>query len=259
MSFDTIRIDVKRHVALVTVDRPPANLLSPELQAELTRAFDAFTDRADVRAVILTGAGNVFCGGLDIRRRVEEVPAPGDRWAQRRSWRECTYAIMECRKPVVAALNGPALGAGLALAASCDILVAASTAEIGLPEINLGLLGGARRAMRLFGHSRLRRLSLTGQRIGAAELYRLGIVEACLPAEELLPFCRAICEDIAAKSPRAIGLAKLTLNTIENMGLRDGYRFEQDMTEELSGHPEAREAMRAFVEKRAPDFGEPDT
>tara|TARA_B100000029_G_scaffold202182_1_gene200453 strand:- start:3023 stop:3517 length:495 start_codon:yes stop_codon:yes gene_type:complete len=161
---------------------------------------------------------------------------------------------MECRKPVVAAINGPALGAGLAVAASADILIASESASVGLPEINVGLLGGGRHAMRLFGHSKTRRLMLTGQRLSGAELYRLGVVEECVPDDDLMRAALAIAEELASKSPVAMTLAKETLNTIEEMALRDGYRYEQNKTGELSKTEDSKEAMAAFAEKRTPMF-----
>ncbi len=149
---------------------------------------------------------------------------------------------------------GLPLGAGLAIAASCDILIAAETAMLGLPEINVGLLGGGRHAMRLFGHSKARRLMFTGQRLAGPELYRLGVVEACVPADQLMETAQALAAEMAAKSPIAMRLAKHAMNAIEFMTLRDGYRFEQNMTAELSKYEDSKEAMRAFVEKRDPVF-----
>ena len=125
---------------------------------------------------------------------------------------------------------------------------------LGLPEINVGLLGGGRHAMRLFGHSRTRRMMLTGYRVPADELYRLGVVEAVAPPDGLMELAMGLAREIAAKSPVAIGLAKHALNTIEEMSLRDGYRFEQNMTTELSHYEDSSEAMRAFLEKREPVF-----
>ena len=155
---------------------------------------------------------------------------------------------------LVGAVNGVALGAGLAVAASCDILFAAENTLIGLPEINVGLLGGGRHAMRLFGHSTVRRMMFTGYRIPGPELYRLGVVEACVAAKDLMDSAMEMARDIAAKSPIAMGLAKEALNAIEEMSLRDGYRYEQNKTTELSKYDDSREAMLAFAEKRAPVF-----
>src|SRR5262247_4109165 len=249
-----ITCEVHEYVALVTMNRPPVNAVNARFLDELTRVFDALSDRDDVRAAILTGAGKVFCAGADIKARLERDPQPGDFWQHSRRAREAFHSIVECRVPVIGAINGPALGAGLAIAASCDLLVASESATMGLPEINVGLLGGGRHAMRLFPHSKARRMMFTGQRLSGAELYRLGVVEECVPAEKLMETARALATEIAGKSPIAMKLAKHAMNAVEFMTLRDGYRFEQGMTAELSKYEDAREAMRAFVEKRPPVF-----
>jgi enoyl-CoA hydratase len=249
-----IRLDVADYVALVTMDRPPVNAVNAEFHDALMLVFDTLSDRDDVRVAILTGAGRVFCAGADIKARAGREPQPGDFWQGSRRAREAFHSILECRVPVIAAINGPALGAGLAIAASCDLLLASENAVLGLPEIDVGLLGGGRHAMRLFGHSKARRLMFTGQRLSGTELYRLGVVEACVPADQLMNAARALATEISAKSPLAIRLAKHAMNAIEFMSLRDGYRFEQGMTGELAKSEDSREAMRAFVEKRPPVF-----
>ena len=248
------RVTLEDFVAVVTMDNPPVNAQARVFHEEAMRVFDTLSDMADCRAIVLTGAGKCFSAGADIKGRAGKVPTAGDLWQHNRRARECFHAITECTKPVIAAINGAALGAGLAVAAACDILVAAEEATLGLPEIDVGLLGGGRHAMRLFGHSRVRRMMLTGLRVSGAELYRLGIVEACVPQAELMPTALGIAGEIAAKSPIAIRLAKHALNTIEEMSLRDGYRFEQNMTAELSRYEDSREAMLAFTEKRKPVF-----
>lgn len=254
METEVIKCEVADHIALVTMDRPPVNAVNAQFHEELMRVFDALSDREDVRAAILTGAGKMFCAGADIKARLGHEPQPGDFWQHSRRAREAFHSILECRVPVIAAINGPALGAGLGLIASCDLLVASESAVVGLPEINVGLLGGGRHAMRLFPHSKARRMMFTGQRLSGADLYRLGAVEECVPADQLMGTARALAAEIASKSPVAIRLAKHAMNTIEFMSLRDGYRFEQNMTGELSKTEDSREAMRAFVEKRPPVF-----
>jgi enoyl-CoA hydratase/carnithine racemase len=249
-----IKVDVKDHIAVVTMDAPPVNAQNAQFATEITEAFDVIGDRDDVRVAILTGAGKVFSAGADIRSRKSVGETAGGKWQHIRRVRESFHAIRECAKPVVAAINGPALGAGLALAASCDILVAAEEASLGLPEIDVGLLGGGRHSMRLFGHSRLRRMMLTGYRVPGPELYRLGVVEMCVPRAALMDTALAFAGEIAAKSPAAIRLAKQSLNTIEELSLRDGYRYEQNMTLQLTNHPDSKEAMAAFLEKRKPKF-----
>ena len=142
----------------------------------------------------------------------------------------------------------------LAMVASADVLIASEKAALGLPEVDVGLLGGCRHAMRLFSHSRLRRMMLTGMRVTAAELYRLGIVEACVPGDKLMEEARVIADQIAGKSPASVRLMIQTANAIEDMSLRDGYRYEQDMTAQVAKTNDAQEARRAFLEKRAPVF-----
>ena len=254
METETVRCEIADHIAVVTMDNPPVNAQNRQFHEDMMLVFDTLSDLEEVRVAVLTGAGKVFSAGADIKGRAGQVREPGEAWQHNRRARECFHAVMECRKPVIGAINGPGLGAGLALAASCDILVAAEGASLGLPEIDVGLMGGARHAMRLFGHSRVRRLLLTGYRVPGPELYRLGVVEACVPADKLMETAMELAREIAAKSPVASRIAKHALNTIEEMSLRDGYRFEQNMTYELSQSEDSKEAMRAFAEKRPPVF-----
>ena len=254
MKTEIIRCDIKGHVALVTMDNPPVNTQDQQFHEEMMLVFDTISDLDEVRVAVLTGAGKIFAAGANIKNTAGEGRGPGDAWQHNRRARECFHAIMECRKPVIGALNGAALGAGLAVVASCDILVASEKASLGLPEIDVGLMGGGRHAMRLFPHSLVRRVMLTGYRVPGPELYRLGIVEACVPPEDLMDWAMDLARTIAAKSPIASRIAKHALNTIEEMSLRDGYRFEQNMTFELSSYEDSKEAMLAFSEKRAPVF-----
>jgi enoyl-CoA hydratase len=254
LNTEYITCDIDQYIALVTMDRPPVNAVNTQFQDEMMLVFDTISDRDDARVAILTGAGRHFCAGADIKARSGSQRQPGEAWQHSRKAREAFHAIVECKVPVIAAINGSALGAGLAIAASCDLLIAADNTSLGLPEINVGLLGGGRHAMRLFGHSKARRMMFTGQRLSGPELYRLGVVEACVPVDRLLDEAMALAAEIASKSPIAMRLAKHAMNTIEFMSLRDGYRFEQNMTAELSKYEDSREAMRAFVEKRQPVF-----
>ena len=249
-----LRVDIAEHIAVLTMDAPPVNALTRTLNDELTLALDRLSELDEVRVVVLTGAGKVFCAGADLKGRVENIKGPGDLPAHSRRTRECFHAIRECAKPVICAINGAALGSGLAMAASSDILLCSEKGSLGLPEVDVGLLGGCRHAMRLFGHSRLRRMMLTGMRVPGAELYRLGVVEACTPPEELMPQAMDIARTIASKSPVSTRLGKHTLNVIEDMSLRDGYRYEQDMTAMIGRSDDAKEAQAAFREKRPPVF-----
>lgn len=249
MDLKLVNVVVEDGIAVVTMNNPPVNAQNAEFNLEMAYAFDMISDRKDARVAVLTGAGKVFSAGADLKSRPDAAKL-GERWQHNRRARESYHSIRECLKPVIAAINGAALGAGLAVAASADILVAAEEAVVGLPEIDVGLLGGGKHSQRLFPHSTLRRMMLTGYRVPGPELYRLGVVEACVPRAELMPYAMKLAAEIASKSPAAIRLAKRTLNTIENMTLRDGYRYEQYMTTELGDHPDSREARAAFLEKR---------
>ena len=249
-----ITTEIVDHIAVITMDAPPVNAVSPAFMTEMITAFDMINDLDDIRVVVLTGAGKIFSAGADIKARATLVVQPGDRWTSARLAREMSYSILECKKPVIAAVNGPALGAGLGIAASCDILLCSENACFGLPEVDVGLMGGGKHAMRLFGHSLSRRMMFTGYRVPAAELYRLGIVETCVPLDQLMSAAMDMARIIASKSPIASRTAKNSAATIENMTLRDGYRFEQNMTAELGRSEDAKEAMRAFSEKRTPVF-----
>lgn len=248
--LSSMRVEIADYVALVTFDKPPVNAQNFLFSEEIKACFDRLSLDRDVRVAVLTGAGKVFSAGTDLNR---SGPVTRD---ELRSARESFHSIVECKKPVIAALNGAALGSGLTVAASCDILIASERASLGLPEIDVGLMGGGRHAQRLFSHSLLRRMALTGYRVPAAELYRLGIVEACVAPEQLLPTAMNLARQIASKSPLAVQLFKQTLNTIEYMSLRDGYRYEQEMTLEIGKTLDAAEAIKAFAEKRQPVFQE---
>ena len=192
METKLIKVVVADHIAVVTMDHPPVNAQDAQFNIEMAWVFDSLSDRKDVRVVVLTGAGKVFSAGADLKARPDKSKA-GERWQHNRRARESYHAVMECTKPVIAAINGAALGAGLAVAASCDILIAANEAVLGLPEIDVGLLGGGKHTQRLFPHSLRRRMMLTGYRVPGPELYRLGIVEASVPRAELLDHCLRCC------------------------------------------------------------------
>ena len=254
MPYQCIEVAISDYIAVVTMNRPPVNAQNAQFRDEIIEAFDSLSDRDDVRVAILTGAGKVFCAGADIKERIGLVKQPGDYWRHNRGAREYANAIRECKKPVIAAVNGAALGAGFGMMAACDIMLASDNAVFGMPEIDVGLAGGCAFISRLFSKSRGRRIVFTGERFSAQELYRLGVIECCVPREQLMDEAMKIARSIAGKSPLAIKLAKEAYNVVENMPQRDGYRYEQNITEQLSHTEDAREAQRAFSEKRKPVF-----
>ena len=254
MDLEQFRLDIADGIATVTFDRPPVNAQNRRTREELIHVFDAISDRDDIRVAILTGTGNMFSAGADLKERVDLVHQPGDYVRHNRSVREFFYAVTDCTKPVIAAVNGPAIGAGFVLMLACDIMLASDNAYFSMPEINVGLAGGARFLMEHVARSRVRSIYFTGRRVPAAELYRLGVIEACPAREQLMEAALDIAREIAAKSPIAVRHIKRAFNAIEEMPARDAYRFEQTVTVELSHTEDAREAQRAFVEKRKPVF-----
>lgn len=253
MTEKSVLLEVKDHVALVTLNRPPVNALNRAMRRELVAIFDDISARDDVRCAVLTAQGSVFCAGADLKDR-PDADIPGDFLEHNRITRETGNAIRECAKPVIAAINGAALGAGLGLAAACDILYASDNATFGMPEINVGLAGGASMLRTLFGRSTARRMFFTGQRLTAADLLQRNVIEAVLPPEELVPVAMKLAHEIASKAPLATIYAKRAANMVDVMPQRDAYRFEQEFTMLLSRTEDAREARMAFLEKRAPQF-----
>ena len=162
--------------------------------------------------------------------------------------------MTDCSKPVIAAVNGAALGAGFVLMLACDIMLACEEAYFSMPEINVGLAGGARFLMEQVGRSTTRSIYFTGRHVPAAELYRLGVIEACPPRDKLMDSRARDRARDRVQEPARVLAAKRSLNAIEEMPVRDAYRFEQSVTVELSQTEDAREAQRAFVEKRKPVF-----
>jgi enoyl-CoA hydratase len=249
---DAVRTEVADHVAVVTLDRPPVNAVDWATMDTIAQAFHRVAEDPSVRCAVLSGAGRMFCVGSDMKAR----GSVSSESAYNLSIRAMLDSITDCPVPVVAAVNGHALGGGLALVAACDLVVASREAAFAIPEIDVGLLGGSSYAARLVGRQRARRMLLTGVRIGAEELHRAGVLDLCVAPGEVLPTAMSLAGEIASKSPTAVRLAKRSLNAVEDMPFRDGYRHEQTYTRQLRDHPHSAEAMAAFNEKRPPVFEE---
>jgi enoyl-CoA hydratase len=252
---DLVQVDIAvPFVAVVSLARPPVHALNREMREIFIRIFESLQERDDVRAVVLTGQGNIFCAGADLKEKQTIVAGKGDYLAANRLTRDGFFCVYESAKPVIAAVNGPALGAGFVLAACCDMIFASENATFAMPEIDVGQGGGASFLRRVMPPSKMRRMMLTGERVGAAEFYRLGIVEACLPQDQLLPAAIEVASTIASKSPTAVRTIRSSFATVEGLDLREGFRIEQVYTTALSRSADAAEARRAFVEKRKPEF-----
>ncbi|MBL6456103.1 enoyl-CoA hydratase/isomerase family protein [Belnapia sp. T6] len=253
-TFETLTLEVADHVATVTLNRPPVNAQNAAFREEIVRVFDMLHDREDVRAVVLTGAGKAFSAGADLKERPNIAGIAGAYPAHNRRVRASFDCIMECGKPVIAAVNGAAIGAGCVLALSCDIILVAEEAYLSMTEVDVGLAGGVRHVLRHFGQSDARLMIYTARRMTGPELLRMNVASLCLPRAELLAAAQGIGREIAGKVPLAVQAAKRSFQVTEYMPLNDGYKFEQSQTVALASTEDTQEAWRAFAEKRRPVF-----
>ena len=253
-----VSVEVSDHIATVTLDRPPVNAVDRATLAEIGEVFAHLGDDRDVRAAIFTAAGTkAFMAGADLRSMGDD---DRDQWPA--AWvtdqgvvaREALWAVYDCPVPVIAAVNGAAIGAGLAFAAVCDVILAAEGARFGTTEINVGLLGASAHLSLLLGRHKVREMYMTGELVDAAELHRLGAIRAIVPPDELMGTARELATTLAKKSPIAMRLAKEALNRVEFLPLKEAYRIEQDYTRRLASYDDAEEARLAYVEKRDPEW-----
>lgn len=261
-TFDTLRFEVAERVATLTIDRPERrNAWSNRLSQELVEAFAVIEHDDDIRATIFTGAGDkAFSAGADLKdERTHRVSSVGAHLATvtPRGF-EVFNAVADHPKPVIAAINGFAVGIGCLITLCCDILLASDNAEMGLPQVPLGIMpayGGAVRLARYVGRGKAMEMVLLGERITAEEAYRVGLVNRVVPQAELLPLAHEYGRKLAALPPLAVRMAKESLNmgldvaNLKDAAQADIYRFM------LLGQTEdSREAHRAWREKRPADF-----
>ncbi len=254
MNYECFKVTIKEYIATVTYDRPPVNAQNRRSREELIHIFDSLSDNDAVRVIILTGAGKSFSAGADVKERAGMDKEDGEYIRHNRVTREYFYAVEDCAKPVITAVNGPAIGAGFCLMMSGDIILASENTFVAMTEVDVGLSGGMKFLTAHFGRSYARYIYYTGQRIPASELYRLGVIQACVPQDQLMEAAMKIARDIAAKSPLAIQTAKRGFNAVAEMPGRDAYRYEQGLTVMLSKTEDTKEAQAAFVEKRKPVY-----
>ncbi len=260
--MDFVRIEIEERVATVTFDRPPVNALDAQAFREIRDAFRSLGEGTEAHVAIFTAPGTrVFCAGVDLpdsARRQSRQLIPEDTIIDALDPgvvpRECFFAVADCAVPVIGAINGAAVGAGLALVASCDVIIASENARFALPEINAGVLGGGRHLQRMIGAYKTRKMFFTGEFVHASEFYRLGAVEDVVAADELMPTARALADEIATKSPLGLRLAKESLNRVEDLPLKDGYRLEQDYTQRISSFNDSAEARQAYLDKRPAEW-----
>lgn len=257
--LETLRIDRDGNVAVVSLARPPVNAVNRQMMRELLDVFSELSEDRTVGAVVLAADGErAFCAGVDLNERraeaehgrepasIQELLDDGS------SWRATQHAIRHCSVPVIGAIDGACIGAGFGLAGVVDLIIATPRAKFGLTEINVGLLGGSAKAMRMVGPYKARMMFFSGDLIPAEEFYRLGAVEEIVEVGLAKQRAIELAAKLATKSPIALRLAKESILRIEDMPVEDAYRTEQDYTARLEGYADSQEAMSAYLEKRDP-------
>ena len=256
MSHEFIKVNPQfdKHIALIELNRPKElNALNTQLMAEIRDTLKEFDNDDNIRVVILTGGERVFAAGADIKQMADATAISMLNIDQFSTWDQ----IKKNKKPIIAAVSGFALGGGCELAMTCDMIIASETAQFGQPEINIGTMpgaGGTQRLTRAIGKGLAMEMVLTGRFITAEEAYRVGLVNKIVPVEVLLQETVKIAKLIAAKSPIAVKLAKESIVKAFETTLDEGLQFERKNFYLTFASEDQKEGMKAFVEKRAPEF-----
>lgn len=256
MTYDCLRLDdLVNGVQIIRLHRPEAlNALNGPLLSELASALAQAETDDRVRCLVITGSERAFAAGADIKEMSDKSYAD---MVRADFFTASARAIETCRKPIIAAVAGYALGGGCELAMMCDTIIAADTAKFGQPEINLGVspgLGGTQRLTRFIGKAKAMDMILTGRMMDAAEAERAGLVSRVVPAASLLDEAKAMAVKIAAQSPLAVGLAKHLVQSAFETTLATGVMLERRLFHSFFAFDDQKEGMAAFIEKRAPQF-----
>lgn len=257
MEYHNIKFEKEESIAIVTIDRPKAlNALNHEIIGELHHLFDTISADSSIACVIITGAGEkAFVAGADIAEISTLDVISGRALCDR--GQGLFLKIENLRIPVIAAINGFALGGGCELAMACDIRLASENAKLGQPEVNLGIIpgyGGSQRLPRLVGMGKAKQMILTGDIVTAAEAYRIGLVDEVCPLADLLPKAKEMAKKIASKAPLAIRAAKEAINLSLDVALTDGLHHEASLFAALCASDDKNEGTKAFLEKRKAEF-----
>jgi len=257
MAYKNIRFEVEDGMAVIFIDRPKAlNALNSETLKELTGAFEKVGKDKKIRVAILTGGGEkAFVAGADISEMMRFTPVKAEAFAK--LGQELLLAIEQCPKPVIAAVNGFALGGGTEIAMACDFIYASEKAKFGQPEITLGIIpgfGGTQRLPRLVGKAMAKELVLTGAMIDAQEALRIGLINKVFPPEELLPAAKKTAKKIDGFGQLAVTASIDTINTGLDGDLADALFIERQAFAILCSTKDQKEGMKAFIEKRPAQF-----
>jgi enoyl-CoA hydratase len=238
-------------VAEVVLDCPPVNALNSAGWRDLAAQIEALGERPEVRVIVIRAEGRGFCAGVDIK----ELAAHPELIVEVNAGNYATFkAVHRNRVPVIAAVHGFVLGGGIGICGAADIVIAAEDASFGLPEVDRGAMGGAAHLQRMFGVQKTRYLFFTGSMVSASEAFALRAIERVVPRETLREAALDIAQQIAAKSPAMIRIAKEALSGIEDGNLEDKYRWEQGFTLQAYMNTDSAETRHAFVEKRQAKF-----
>lgn len=255
MSFRLIRVTRQGATIVITIDNRPVNALHPDVSDEILAAVESAARDATVRTLILTGAGKHFVAGGDIGFFQTLTPNTAELYALRIQQMQNTLQTIPI--PVIAAVNGTALGGGCELMMACDIRIAEEQAVMGQPEVGLGIIpgaGGTQMLPRLVPQGVAKRLLFTGERISAREAQRIGLVDDVVETGGALAAASRLAEKINANAPRAVAAAKRAATMGLQMSLADGLRLEAALFGGLFETADVKEGVRAFLEKRKPDF-----
>ena len=257
MPYENVKIDLRDGILFLTIDRPNVlNALNAETVEEIYRVFAAARDDETVKAVIVTGGGEkAFVAGADINELAQKSPITGKETSERGQF---IFSFIErFPKPVIAAINGFALGGGCELALACHIRIASEKAQIGLPEVTLGIIpgyGGTQRMARLLGRGKALELICTGDRIGAAEAERIGLVNKVVSADQLMGAAEEMARKIMSRGPLAIRAAIEAVMSGSEMPMQEGQFLEATLFGLLCASEDTKEGMKAFLEKRPANF-----
>ena len=257
MAYEAIRYELGGGIATITLNRPTVhNAMNETMREELTACFGELAQSAEARVIVVTGAGErAFSAGADIREFVAPQVPVKFRDSRRRV--DFRAAMDRCGQPIIAAINGFALGGGLELALACDIRIAGDGSLLGLTEVNLAIIpggGGTQRLPRLVGRGKALEMILTGARIDAREALRIGLVERVVPAGEVQSSAQELAKQLADRAPVAMRYAKEAVVKGLGMSLEDGLRLENDLATLLRTTEDRLEGAKAFLEKRKPRF-----
>jgi enoyl-CoA hydratase len=257
MPYETITFEITDSVAFVTVNRPDKlNALNAQVVTELGQAADEIAKRDDIAGAIITGAGpKAFVAGADIGELAPLTPLEAQAVAKK--GQIMCRKIETCGKPVVAAVNGFALGGGCELAMSCHVRIASEKAKFGQPEVKLGLIpgyGGTQRLPRLVGKGRALEMIISGRMVGADEALQMGLVSKVVPPEEVMAEAETMLRGILSMGPLAVRMAIEAVDQGYDMTLKDGFKLEANLFGLVAASEDKAEGTNAFLEKREPDF-----